>query len=171
MRLIPAFCGLAALAVAQSAAAVTVSPISFSPEFETELSEDLGEREGALLREDVERAVANALAARGVSAGGGSDSIEITIVDAQPNRPTLEQLSERPGLDYIRSVSIGGAELRGVIRSASGAVVAEVEHRRYNSSLDEFHGFPPAGTWSEARRSIRRFAEKVADAYIAHSGQ
>jgi hypothetical protein len=170
MRFIPVVCGLAALAFAQSAAAVTVSPISFSPEFETELSEDLGEREGVVLREDVERAVANALAARGVSASG-SDTIEITIVDAQPNRPTLEQLSDRPGLDYIRSVSIGGAELRGVIRSSSGDVDAEVEHRRYNQSLDEFHGFPPAGTWSEARRAIRRFANKVADAYVAHSGQ
>lgn len=171
MRLIPVVCGLAALAFAQSAAAVTVSPISFSPEFETELSEDLGEREGVELRGLVEQAVASALSARGVSAGSGSDTIEITIVDAQPNRPTLEQLSARPGLDYFRSISIGGAELRAVIRNASGDVVSEVEHRRFNSSLDEFNGFPPAGTWSEARRAIRRFANKVADAYVAQSGQ
>jgi hypothetical protein len=171
MRLVPIFCGLAALAFAQGAAAVTVSPISFSPEFETELSEDLGEREGVYLREDVETAVARALSARGVSAGSGGDTIEITIIDAQPNRPTLGQLSARPGLDYIRSVSVGGAELRAVVRNASGDVIAEVEHRRYNHSLDEFHGIPPAGTWSEARRAIRRFAEKVADAYVAQSGQ
>lgn len=169
MRLVAAFCGLAALAYAQSAAAVTVSPISFSPEFEEELNDELGLREGDILRRDVERSVARALAARGVA--GNSGTIEITIVDAQPNRPTMGQLGERPGLDYMRSVSIGGAELRAVIRGANGEVLTEVEHRRYNHSLADFHGIPPAGTWSEARRAINRFATKVADAYVAHSGR
>ncbi len=168
MRLLPALCGLAALAVAQGAAAVTLAPISYSPEFESELHDELGVREGDILREDVEQAVNAALARRGVGAGGGT--IEIVIVDAAPNRPTLQQLSAQPGLDYIRSFSIGGAELRAVLRGQNGEVISEVEHRGYNSSLAEFHGFPPASTWSEARRSIRRFANKVADAYVAHFG-
>ncbi len=171
MRLIPAFCGLAALAFAQSAAAVTVAPISFSPEFESELNEDLGMREGDALRLDVERAVAAALASRGVASDSGGGTIEIVIVDAEPNRPTLQQLSNEPGLDFIRSFSIGGAELRAVIRGANGDVLTEVEHRNYNQSLAEFNGMPPAGTWSEARRAIRRFANKVADAYVAHAGR
>ena len=171
MRLIPAFVGLAALAFAQSAAAVTMSPVAFSPEFETELNDELGVREGDVLREDVERAVAASLARRGVSVGDGGGSIEVVIVDAAPNRPTWQQLNDEPNLDYIRSFSIGGAELRGVIRGANGEVLTEVEHRRYNHSIDELGGMPPAYTWYEARRSIRRFAEKIADAYVAHSGQ
>jgi hypothetical protein len=171
MRLIPAFAGLAALAFAQSAAAVTVAPVSFSPEFEAELNEELGVREGDVLREDVESAVAAALARRGIAAGNGGGTIEVVIVDADPNRPTWQQLNDEPSLDYIRSFSIGGAELRGVIRSADGAVLTEVEHSHYNHSIAELNGMPPAYTWYEARRSIRRFAEKVADAYVAHSGQ
>lgn len=171
MRLIPAFCGLAALAFAQGAAAVTVSPVSFSTEFETALNDDYGVREGEVLRQDVERAVAAALARRGVSIDGAGGAIEIVIVSADPNRPTMQQLNDRPGLDYLRSVSIGGAELHAVIRGANGEVLTEVNHRNYNQSLDEFNGMPPASTWSEARRAIRRFANKVADAYVAHAGR
>lgn len=171
MRLIPAFCSLAALAFAQGASAVTVAPVSFSPEFETELNERIGVREGDVLRRDVERAVASALASRGVPVDGSGGAIEIEIVDAEPNRPTMRQLSDQPALDYIRSFSIGGAELRAVLRDAEGNVLTEVGHRNYNQSLAEFHGVPPAGTWSEARRAIRAFANKVADAYVAHSGR
>lgn len=171
MRLIPAFVGLAALAFSQSAAAVTVAPVSFSPEFETELNDELGVREGDVLREDVEGAIEAALARRGVSVGSGGGTIEVVIVDADPNRPTWQQLTDEPSLDSIRSFSVGGAELRGVIRGANGEVLTEVEHRRYNHTIAELNGMPPAYTWYEARRSIRRFAEKVADAYVAHSGQ
>jgi len=170
MRLIPAVCGLAALAFAQSAAAVTLAPISFSPEFETELHEDLGVREGDYLRTDVEDEVRGALTRRGVDVASGGGTIEIVIVDADPNRPTMQQLAERPGLDPIRSLSLGGAELRAVLRGANGEVIAEVDHRGYNHSIADFNGMAP-NTWSEARRSIRRFANKVADAYVAHSGR
>jgi hypothetical protein len=171
MRLTSAFAGLAALAFAQSAGAVTLAPVSFSPEFETELNEELGVREGDVLREDVERSIAAALARRGVTVGEGGGTIEVVILDASPNRPTRQQLSDEPSLDFMRSFSIGGAELHGVIRGANGEVLTEVEHRRYNSSITEFHGMPPAYTWSEARGAILRFANKVADAYVAHSGR
>jgi hypothetical protein len=170
MRLFPAICGLAALAFAQGAAAVTLAPISFSPELETELHDDLGVREGDYLRDDVEGAVRSALTRRGVDLASGGVTIEIVIVDADPNRPTMQQLAERPGLDPIRSISIGGAELRAVLRDASGGVIAEVDHRGYNHTLADVQSMA-ANTWSEARRSIRRFAGKVADAYVAHSGR
>lgn len=171
MRLIPAFCGLAALAFAQSAAGVTVAPVSFSPEFETELHEEFGVREGEVLRENVEQSIAAALARRGVAVDSGGGTIEVVIVDADPNRPTWQQLRDEPSLDYLRSFSIGGAELRAVLRDSEGNVLTEVEHRNYNSSISEFHGMPPGATWSEARRAIHRFANKVADAYVAHSGR
>lgn len=170
MRLVPAICGLAALAFAQSAAAVTLAPISYSPEFETELHDELGVREGDYLRANIEDAVRDALTHRGVDLGRSAGTIEIVIVDADPNRPTMQQLSARPGLDPIRSVSLGGAELRAVLRGANGEVLAEVDHRGYNHTLAEFQGMAP-NTWSEARRSIRRFANKVADAYVAHAGR
>jgi hypothetical protein len=137
------------------------TPVSFSPEFQTALDEELGVREGEVLRAAVTDAIARELSRRGVS----SDvSIDVTIVDAEPNRPTFQQLVDQPSLDF-GSVSIGGAELRAVVHGASGATT-EVTHRRYNHSLSDLQG--AATTWSEARRAIRQFAVKVADAYVAN---
>ena len=132
------------------------TPVSFSPEFQTALEDDFGVREGDYLREAVTQAINAELARRGISNAG---NIEVTIVDAEPNRPTMQQLFDTPSLD-ASSISIGGAELRATL--PSGEVVT---HRRYNHSLADIAG--PATTWTEARRAIRQFAVKVADAYIA----
>ncbi len=153
--------GAAALAFAAPAWAQS-TPVSFSPEFQTALEEEYGVREGEYLRTAVEQAIQAELARRGVSNSGLA--INVTIVDAEPNRPTMQQLFDQPSLDAGSSISIGGAELRAVIHTASGAT-AEVTHRRYNHSLADIVG--PATTWTEARRAIRQFAVKVADAYIA----
>jgi hypothetical protein len=169
MRLIAGICGLAALALAQNAAAVTLTPVSFSPEFEVKLNEELGAREGEYLTGVVQESVQNELAREGVQLGSGGGTIEIVIVDADPNRPTMQQLRDTPGLDPIRSFSIGGASLRAVVRGANGEVLTEVEHSRYNHNIDEFAGLPTQ--WMEARSSIRGFARRLADAYVAHSGR
>jgi hypothetical protein len=169
MRLIPAVAVIAVLAFASTAAAqVALAPVSFSPEFQDSLNDDLGVREGDELRETVVNAVGRALARKGATvSGNASVTIEISIIDADPNRPTMEQIRAEPGLDFGRSYSIGGAELRAVLRGSDGSVLTEVTHRRYNHSIDELLG-PPA-TWSEARRAINQFATKVADAYVAHA--
>lgn len=136
-------------------------PVSFSPEFQSSLEETYGVREGDVLRTAVTDAISRELARRGVSAD--TANIEVTIVDAEPNRPTMQQMFDRPGLDF-NSVSIGGAELRATVHAANGATT-EVTHRRYNYSIaDNVEG---SATWTAARRSIRQFAVKVADAYTA----
>ncbi|MGD9965893.1 MAG: hypothetical protein AB7T59_05190 [Hyphomonadaceae bacterium] len=145
------------LALAFPASAQT-TPVSFSSEFQEALDDDFGVREGDILRASVVEAIDAELARRGVVNAGG---IEVTIVDARPNRPTMQQLIDEPGLDGVASISIGGAELRANL--PGGEVVT---HRRYNHSLADVVG--PATTWTEARRAIRQFAVKVADAYIAN---
>lgn len=168
MRVVPAIAAIGALAFAQAAWAgpVSLSPIAFSPEFQTALDDELGAREGEILQAAVERAVADALAERGATISASAPvTIDISIIDADPNRPTMEQLRAQPGLDSFRSVSIGGAELRAVLRGSDGTVLSEVTHRRYNHSLSDLVG--PPTTWTEARRAIRQFADKVADAYVA----
>jgi hypothetical protein len=169
MRVTSLLAGLAALAFSQAAlaASVNVAPVSYSPEFQEALNDDLGAREGEYLSRAVHEAVANALAERGATLGGGELTIEISIIDADPNRPTMQQLANQPGLDPIRSVSIGGAELRAVLRNSSGDVVSEVTHRRYNHSLADLNG--ASTTWTEANRAIRQFARKVADAYTENA--
>lgn len=169
MRIHHAFLALTALsfaAAAPAAAQVSLAPIAYTPEFQTTLEEDIGPREGEYLRGVVERSVTNALTRRGVSLSqGGPVTIEISIVDADPNQPTMHQTHENLSLDAGRSVSIGGAELHAVLRGADGQVLNEVHHRRYNHSISELL-YPP-GTWTEANRAINQFARKVADAYVA----
>ena len=63
------------------------------------------------------------------------------------------------------SISVGGAELRGTLRAPDGQVIGEINHRRYNHNLADLTG--AESTWTAARRAIRQFAEKVADAYAA----
>jgi len=169
MRMLFATSAIAALAFANAASAAPVSlqPVSFSPEFQTSLNDDLGPREGEILSHDVTAAVSRALAARGATIGAGGVTIEISIVDADPNRPTLQQLSAQPSLDAARSVSIGGAELHAVIRDAGGAVLSEVNHRSGSYTLTDLVG--PPTTWTDAHRAIRQFANKVADAYVAQT--
>lgn len=170
MRTLFAFTALAALAFAGAAAAdpVTIAPVSFSNEFQQELDRSIGAREGEILRNAVVDSVGRALERRGAALDQtGGVSIEITIVDADPNRPTMQQLRYDPTLDPMRSVSLGGAELVAVIRGGDGRVLSEVRHRRYNHSLEDLVG--PPTTWTEARRAISQFATKVADAYAANA--
>lgn len=170
MRLTSALAGAAALAFAQLAYAspVTLAPVSFSPEFQAELDAELGAREGRVLQRAVVDAVSRELAERGATLSEGAPvTVEISIIDATPNRPTMQQLVDTPGLDAINSVSIGGAELRAVLRGADGQTLSEVTHRRYNYNLTDVSG--AATTWTEARRAIRQFANKVADAYVANA--
>lgn len=167
MRMLGTMAAIAAIALAQTAAAatVTLAPVSFSPEFQEMLEEELGVREGDYLQHRVESAVTRALLRAGAQVGPGGDvTVEVSIISADPNRPTLQQLSDRPGLDMIRSFSVGGAELRAVIRRASGET-AEVRHRYYSPSL-AYVGLP-AGQWTDANRAINSFAGKVARAYQA----
>ncbi len=159
--------GLAAVVGMSQASAepVRLSPVAFSAEFQSELDDELGPREGEYLRAALTRNLSDSFARRGATLGeNGAVSVDVVIVDADPNRPTLGQMTRRPGLDYFRSVSIGGAELHAVLRSADGGVLREVDHRRYNHTLSEIVG--PPGTWEAAQRAMRRFSEKVADAYV-----
>lgn len=165
MRITASLIAVSALAWAHAATAQTLEPAAFSPEFSRALANDYGEREGVYLRQAVDRAVARAFARRGLSVEPGR--IEIAILDARPNRPTFKQLSQRPGLDYLRSISVGGATLQASVQGPGGAPI-DVRHRYY--TRDIFEARYSATTWSDAHRSIDRFAERVADAYTGAAG-
>jgi hypothetical protein len=160
MRIASIIVGALAFGLAGAASAQSIQPVSYSPDFQEALEDDLGVREGAYLSETLSRYVAEALEARGLS--GRNVQIELSIVNARPNRPTFEQAMDRPGLDIFNSISVGGAELRGVVRNAAGVEVQTVEHRYYSHDLWDARF--NADTWGDARRAMRRFATKVADA-------
>lgn len=155
MRLaLAALAGLA-LAAAAPASALTVEA-KVSPEFQTKLEKDYGVREARVLTETLTSKVETTFARQGVNA----DRVVVTIEDAKPNRPTMEQVSDKPGLDPMRSVSIGGARVSGLAYDASGAQIGAFEYDWYETDLSNVIA---ATTWSDARTTFDRFARRFAD--------
>lgn len=84
--------------------------------------------------------------------------IDLVITDLKPNRPTFQQVQDRPGLDPIRSVSIGGAAIEGQITLADGTV-QPVRYDWFSNNLADVRGF---STWQDAERAYRRFGANLA---------
>ena len=130
--------------------------VTYSPDFATELTETYGEREGAKLedyiRNDIEREFSKA--------GLDLARIDITILEAKPNRPTMQQVRDTPGLDMFRSVSIGGMKLQGTAYDASGNALGDLEYGWFETSLDNVGA---STTWTDASRASDRFARKFVD--------
>lgn len=149
------FIALSAIAIAPFASATDIQ-ITYSAEFQEKLEDDYGIKEGDKLSEDIrgdlerEFGKANLDPAR----------VTVTIVDAKPNRPTMEQMSRRPGLDMLRSKSLGGMDLHGVAYDVSGTPVGEIEYDWFENDITQVMA---AGVWSDAKRASRRFARKFAE--------
>lgn len=168
MRALIALAGFAAIAFAPAAfaAPVSIAPVALSTEYQTKVDDEIGDRDSEVLSAFVTRVVSRALAQRGGEISPNAPvRVEITIVDADPNRPTWEEMRATPGLSQFWSVSTGGAELQATLRSADGRVLSEVNHRYFSNSLADIVGSPDI--WSDANRATYRFARKVADAYSA----
>ncbi len=149
------------------AAPVSIPAVTLSEALQEKLHEDYGEREGPILQDYAREAVANALTRAGADISDSAAArVDITIEDARVSKPTFEQMSRKPGLDYGASVSLGGAELSAVIRNAGGEAIAEVRHEY--RAYDLFNGPYALWTWSDAHRAMRQFASKVARAYSAN---
>ena len=83
--------------------------------------------------------------------------IDLVLTDLKPNRPTFEQLAQRPGLDGHRSISIGGAAIEGSVTTADGEVLP-VRYDWYSTSISEVWGYT---TWQDADRAYRRLASNL----------
>lgn len=148
--LLLAIAGAALLAA--PAKALTVET-SISAKFEEKLKDKYGLREADVLKE--------ALAAklqRRLAAAGGVERVVVVIEDAVPNRPTFEQLTDTPGLDFSRSVSIGGAHVKGVAYDASGRELGSVDYSWYETDIEQTLA---STTWTDARWVFDRFARKL----------
>lgn len=145
----------AAAFMAMPAAALTVEA-KVSTEFQKKLDDDIGVREARILTDALTRKVDAAFASRGIAA----DRVVVTIEDARPNRPTMEQVSNKPGLDSMRSISIGGARVTGVAYDAAGKEIASLDYKWYETDL--FNAFGST-TWTDARTAFDRFSRRFAD--------
>ena len=118
--------------------------------------DELGERDVSEQATRLVGVVQSTLIDRGALEGA---TIDLVLTDLKPNRPTFQQLVDRPGLDGIRSISIGGATVEGTITTADGQVLP-VKYDWYSSNLADVRGF---GTWQDADRAYRRLAVNLAD--------
>jgi len=150
-----ALIALTALGFAAGANAATIN-VAFSEDFAEKLEDDYGLREGNKLTEEIIEDIERELERAGVDA----ERIDVTILDAKPNRPTFAQISGSPGLDPIRSVSIGGMSLTGTIIHMDGETT-DVEYEWYENDIRQVFG---SSTWWDADRVSRRFAKRVAEA-------
>ena len=141
--------------LAAPAFAVTVEART-SPAFQEKLKDDLGVREEKILTDRLSEKVTRVFNQRGVKA----DRVVVTIEDAKPNRPTWEQTADKPGLDPMRSISIGGARVTGIAFDASGKEIGKFEYKWYESNIANVI---PGATWDDAQKTFDRFASRFAD--------
>ncbi|MEM8617806.1 MAG: hypothetical protein AAGF20_12845 [Pseudomonadota bacterium] len=146
--------GISAMALVPFAAATDLS-VGISDALQEKLEDDYGLREGPKLIEEVTEDLEREFARRSVNPA----RVDITIIDAKPNRPTFSQLTDRPGLDPIRSISLGGMKLKGIAYDESGTVIGEREYRWYENDIRQVIG---QSTWGDARRASSRFASRFA---------
>jgi hypothetical protein len=150
-----AISALAGLLMASPAMALTVEA-KVSTEFQKKLTDDIGVRESKVLTDSLTSKVTRIFEQKGVKA----ERVVVTIEDARPNRPTMEQVSNKPGLDPIRSISLGGAHVTGIAYDAAGAQIGTIDYDWYESDLTNVIA---ATTWSDARETFDRFARKFAE--------
>jgi len=156
MRIVlAALAGLAFAAAAPAASALTVEA-KIAPKFLEKLETDYGVREADVLT----KALVSKVEAHFARQGAKADHVVVTIEDAKPNRPTFQQVSDTPGLDPIRSISLGGAHVTGVAYDALGKEIGSLDYDWYETSLENT---VTSTTWTDARWSFDRFARRFAD--------
>ena len=144
----------ATLAIAGAAQAQPAEvSVSIGPELQQKM-EDLGEREVRMEADRLAVTVRDALAQSGALEGS---RVELVLVELKPNHPTFEQMASRPGLDRLRSVSIGGARIEGEVISADGQH-QPVRYEWFSTTLADVHGF---ATWQDAERAFDRLAANL----------
>ena len=84
--------------------------------------------------------------------------LRVTIEDAQPNRPTLKQLSQTPSLSF-RSISLGGAEIAAELTAADGRSLGTMNYRYFETDLRDVKS---GSTWHDANWAFQRFASRAA---------
>lgn len=148
-------------------AALAAEPVAIAPiqigEALAAKADEIGEREfdrlRDILRGDLERELAGHL-------GENGSTLYVTILDATPNRPTMEQMRDTPGLS-LQSLSIGGASVEAELVSATGEKLESYSYAWHSYNITHVVG---ASTWTDARRAFRRFADDVGEGIAARDG-
>ncbi|MDO9337428.1 MAG: hypothetical protein Q7T61_13595 [Caulobacter sp.] len=150
-----------AAAAALGVGAMTGSALAAGPEVTVVYGPDLGKkieqygaREVDRLAEDLRRSVLKAAAG---SPALDDARIELVLEDVVPNRPTMQQMSDKPGLSYS-SFGVGGAAISGRVITADGAS----RPVRYSWYETDIRWARASSTWNDAELTFDRFAQSLA---------
>lgn len=157
----PAFL-IAALLASSAAVAAQAAPLGgitsiniiVGPELQ-EKAKDYGVREFDTLTSQLLHSVERELSKSDSLVENGG-RLDLIIEDAKPNRPTMKQMTNTPGLSF-ESRGVGGAKVTGVLTTAAGDTVP-VSYSWYES---DFRNTVATGTWSDAETSFDRFARRL----------
>jgi len=89
---------------------------------------------------------------------------DLVLEDITPNRPTMQQLSDHPGLS-MESIALGGAAVSGVVTFADGHTEPLSYSFRQNTLRDDIG----AGQWTDAERTFDYLGDDLAHGHIPHS--
>lgn len=127
--------------------------INFDPKLEKEFAKNYGEREKSVIADIIKDELQRKF--------GNSDyRYEIKINNAMPNRPTLFQMGEKPGLSY-QSFSVGGADISGSVFDAGGNLIAQTQYDYQSPNIYDTQYY---WTWHDAEWAVERFVNKLAKA-------
>lgn len=119
-------------------------------------AKDYGVREFDTLTSELLQSVERELSkSNSMSKAGGR--LDLVIEDARPNRPTMRQMANTPGLSF-ESRGTGGATISGTFTTADGERIP-VSYSWFES---DFRNTIGSGTWTDAETSFDRFARRLA---------
>lgn len=154
MRKIALMIGLSLAAVASGALAQGGPRVhvNIGPALERKAG-DYGAEELTVLRGELGHEVGSALARN----NSPIVAVDLTIEDANPNRPTMSQMARTPGLS-LSSIGVGGARLSGVATFADG----HTQPIRYQWFETDIRNEQASSTWTDAERSFMYLADDLA---------
>jgi hypothetical protein len=88
---------------------------------------------------------------------------DLILEDMTPNRPTVQQLSDNPGLSE-ESIALGGAAISGVVTFADGHTESLSYTFRQTSLQDDLG----VGQWTDAERAFDYLGDDLAHGHIPH---
>ncbi len=89
---------------------------------------------------------------------------DLVLEDATPNRPTIQQLSDNPGLSE-NSIALGGAAVSGVVIFADG----RTEPVSYSFRQDSLRDDIGVGQWTDAERTFEYLGDDLAHGHIPYA--
>lgn len=116
----------------------------------------LGERDVQLQVDELAKTISQELADNGGFSGA---QVNLVLTDLKPNRPTMQQTIDRPGLSMFDSISIGGAAVEGELVTAQGEHLP-IRYSRYSNDLRDVFGYD---TWRDANRTYDRLATNIVE--------